>query len=173
MGDQNPGASIDALQSQINMGDARIAEIDQQLASLGPSVGNATADNWHNLLVQERNSIGREQRRLGTIIGDLAREGRGFEQGKRQFNAELAQLRDSYRQAVDELRKSVERIQRKYAELGKNAEIMKALADLSASTRNTQKLGPSRDLEAVVRWLERSRGTGSKRDSHAAPRRKR
>jgi methyl-accepting chemotaxis protein len=173
MGGQDPRGMIDALQGQIDLGDARIAEIDQQLASLGPSVGNVTVDNWHNLLVQERNAIVGQQRRLATMIGNLARQGGGFEQQKWEFNGEVGRLRDSYRQAVDELRRSVDKILKNYAKLDKDAEVTKALADLSASTRSKQKLGPSRELQGVLKWLDRARAIGPKRAPLAAPRKRR
>jgi len=171
MGDQNPRAMIDALQGQINMGDARIAQIDQQLAALGGAGGNLIV-NYHNLLVQERNAIATEQGRLNTMINNLARQGGGLEQQKREFNAEVRRLGDSYEQAIEELRKSVDKIQKKYAESSEDQEITKALADLSASTRIKQKLGPSKELQNVLKWLDGPRGTGSKRNLPTGPRRK-
>jgi hypothetical protein len=172
MGDQNPQALMAYYQAQMDMGDARTSEIDRQLASLGPSVGNITVDNWHNLLVQERNAIVGEQRRLQTMINDLVRQRGAFQQQKQQFNGDVAGLQDSYRQAVDELRQSVKKVLKKYAELGESTEIAKALADLSAATRINQKLGPSRELQSASRWLDRPRGIGSKRDHRTGPRRR-
>ncbi len=69
MGDQNPQTMINALQGQINMGSARNAEIDQQLAQLGGAGGNLIV-NYHNLLVHERNAITAEQDRLSTMINN-------------------------------------------------------------------------------------------------------
>jgi hypothetical protein len=172
MAGQNPQALIAFYQAQIDLGDARTSEIDRQLASLGPSVGNVTVDNWHNLLVQERNAIIGEQRRLQTVINDIARQGGAFREQKRQFHGEMAGLQDSYRQAIDELRNAVDKMHKKYAELGTDSEITKALADLSAATHFKQKLGPSRDFQVVVRWLEGDRASGSRRDRHAGPRRR-
>jgi hypothetical protein len=172
MGGHDPRALAAFYQAQIDMGDARISEIDRQLASLGPSVGNVTVDNWHNLLVQERNAIVGEQRRLQTMIGNLFRQGGAFQQQKRQFHSDVAALQDSSRKAVDELRRSVEKIFMQYAELGKDGEIAKALADLSAATRMRQKLGPSNDLQAAARWLDSSRRTSSRREHRGGPRRR-
>jgi chromosome segregation ATPase len=172
MGDQNPRTMIDALQGQINMGDARIAEIDQQLAQLGGAGGNLIV-NYHNLLVQERNAIAAEQGRLNTMINNLARQGGGLEQQKREFNAEVRRLGVSYKKAVDEFSKSIDQIQKKYADAGKDADITKALADLSVSTRIKQKLGPSKDLQSGLKWLQRAGGSGSNPEAPAKPRRKR
>ena len=172
MGDQNPRTMIDALQGQINMGDARIAEIDQQLNQLGGASGNLMV-NFHNLLVNERNSIVNEQRRVNAMTNNLAREGGGLEQQKREFRAEAYRLGVSYKIAVDELSKSIDQMHRKYADAGKDADITKALADLSASSRTKQKLGPSKELQNAVRWLQRAGGTGTNPDPRAGSRRKR
>jgi hypothetical protein len=172
-GDQNPQALIAFYHAQINMGGARISEIDRQLAALGPSVGNSTADNWHNLLVQERNAIVREQRGLETMIDNITHQAGAFREQRRQFNSDVAGLQDSYRQAVDELRQLVEKILAEYADLAKNTEIAKAVADLSTATHINQKLGPSRELESAAKWLDLARRTGAKRDQRARPRRRR
>jgi hypothetical protein len=107
------------------------------------------------------------------MINNLARQGGGLEQEKREFNAEVRLLGESYKQAIAELRKSVDKIQKKYAEIAEDQEITKALADLSASTRSKQKLGPSKDLQNAVKWLQRAGGNGSNAEAPAKPRRKR
>ena len=163
-GGQDPQAMINGLQMQINMGDARIAAIDQQLYQLGGAGGNLIV-NYHNLLVDERNSIVYEQRRLNAMINNLARQGGDLEQQRREFNAEVRRLRDSTKKAIDELRNSIEKMQKKYVDAGKDAEITKALADLSVSTRLKQKLGPSKDLQEAVNWLKRAQSDGPTRGS--------
>jgi methyl-accepting chemotaxis protein len=173
MGNHNPRDLIDSCRAQIGMGEARITEIDQQLASLGASVGNAAADNWHNLLVRERNSFVREQRRLGNMIDNLARQGTAMEQQRQNFNDDFGRLRESYRDAVEDLRKAVDKIQKNYAKLEQNPAIAKALADLSASTRLKQKLAPSKDLREAIKWLEDNRRIGSERSRRTGPRSKR
>ncbi len=107
------------------------------------------------------------------MINTLARLGGGLEQQKREFNAEVRRLGDSCKQAVEELRKSLDKIQKKYAESSEDKEITKALADLSASTRIKQKLGPSKELHTAVKWLQRAGGSGSNPEASAKPRRKR
>jgi len=164
MGGGNPQALIEFYQGQMNMGDARIAEIDQQLAQLRGAVDGFSV-TYHNLLVQQQCAIVAEQRRLSTLIGNLVRQGGDLEQQRREFNVEVRRLRDSSRKVIDELSKSIDKIQQKYADAGKDADITKALADLFASTRIKQKLGPSKDLQEAVRWLERAQGNGSTRGS--------
>ncbi len=62
-------------------------------------------------------------------------------------------------QAVNDLRTSVNKITAKYAELGKNEEVTKALKALSASARTKQRLGPSKECTAAIKWLGRFEGS--------------
>ena len=159
MGNQNPQVFIDNYRQQIDWLDQRISAYDQELANLGPSVGNQAANVYHNLLVQERNAIVGEQRRLNTLINNLADQRGQFQELKQQFNAEVARLRESYMKTVSDLRKSVDEIMAKYAELNGKEEVSKALKDLSASSKSKQKLGPSKDLAGAIKWLGRFEGS--------------
>jgi clan AA aspartic protease (TIGR02281 family) len=155
MGNQNPQDMIDNYRQQIDWLDQRIGAYDQELANLGPAGGNQAANVYHNLIVQERNAIVGEQRRLGTLISNLANQRGEFQEQKKQFNAEIARLRESYVQAIGDLRKEVDEITAKYAELNGKEEVSKALKDLSASSRTPQKVGPSKELTAAIKWLAR------------------
>ena len=84
------------------------------------------------MLVQERNALVTEQRRLSTLINNLANQRGQFQELKQQFNGEVARLRESYMQAISDLRKSVDEIMAKYAELNGKEEVAKALKDLSS-----------------------------------------
>ena len=153
VGNQNPQVFIDNYRQQIDWLDQRIGEYDRLLAEIGPSVGNRAADIYHNLLVQERNAIVGEQRRLNTLINNLAEQRGQFRELKQQFNGEVARLRESYVQAVSELRKAINEIKADYAVLMRKEEISKALKDLTASSKITQKLGPSKDLANAIKGL--------------------
>jgi clan AA aspartic protease (TIGR02281 family) len=157
MDDQNPRAMIDYYQGQIDMRDARIAEIDKLLPQFVGAGGNLIV--IHNILVQERNTLGGEQSRLQTMINNVLRQGNMNQNQKEQFNREVALMRESFVNAVEDLHDSVSDIQEKYDELGKKTEIKKALADLTASSRSSQKLGPSKELRIAIKWLERTRGS--------------
>ena len=159
MGNQNPQVFIDNYRQQIDWLDQRIGAYDQELANLGPSGGNQAANVYHNMLVQERNALVAEQRRLSTLINNLADQRGQFQELKQQFNAEVARLRESYMQAISDLRKSVDEIMAKYAELNGKEEISKALKDLSASSKIKQKLGPSKELASAIKWLGRFEGS--------------
>ena len=159
MGNQNPQVLIENYRQQIDLLDQRIGAYDQELANLGPSGGNQAANVYHNLLVQERNAIVVEQRRLSSLINNLGAQRGQFQEQKQQFNAEVARLRESYMQAVSGLRKSVDEVTAKYAELNGKEEVLKALKDLSASTRTKQKLGPSKELASAIKWLAKFEGS--------------
>jgi hypothetical protein len=100
MGSQNPQVFIDNYRQQIDWLDQRISDYDQELANLGPQMGNRAVDIYHNMVVQERNSLVLEQRRLSTVISNLANQRGQFQELKQQFNAEVARLRESYMEAV-------------------------------------------------------------------------
>lgn len=121
MGNQNPQVFIDNYRQQIDWLDQSITAYDQELANLGPQMGNRAVDIHHNMLVQERNALVIEQRRLSTLINNLANQRGQFRELKQQFIAEVARLRESYMEAVSDLRKSVDEITAKYAELSESA----------------------------------------------------
>ena len=172
MGGANPQALIEFYQGQIHMGDSRIAEIYEQLDQLRGAVDGFSV-TYHNLLVQQQCAIVAEQRRLSTLIGNLVRQGGDLEQQRREFNVEIRRLRDSSKKAIDELSKSIDKVQQKYADASKDADITKALTDLSVSTRSKQKLGPSSYLQEAVKWLDRARGNGPTRGSGTTSRKRR
>jgi methyl-accepting chemotaxis protein len=162
-GGQTRQALIAACQAQIDALDRQITQIDQQLAALGPSVGNATADNYHNILVRQLNTMVGEQRRLGTMINSFSQQGGDFQEQLRQFGKEVDDMEDSHRQAVEELRGAVAEINTRYQELGADEEIAKALSDLSATTKVKQRLGPSRELKDATTALARAAGSSRAR----------
>jgi len=75
------------------------------------------------------------------------------------LNAEVAQSREKYMQAVLDLRKSVDELTAKYDGLSKNPEITKALEALSASTKSKQRLGPSAKIREAIKLLEKAEGS--------------
>ena len=159
IGNQNPQVLINNYREQIDWLGQRINAYDQELANLGPTGGNQAATVYHNMVVGERNAIVTEQNRLSRLIQQLADQRGQFQDLKKQFNAEVAQVREAYMQAVSGLRTSVDEIKAKYAEASKNEEVTKALKDLSASSRIKQKLGQSKEFGAAVKWLERFEGS--------------
>ena len=159
MGNQNPQVLINNYRQQVEWLGQRIDAYDQELANMGPSSGNQAATVYHNMVVQERNAVITEQNRLRRMITTLADQRGQFQDLKQQFNAEVARVREAYMQAVGDLRKAVDEITAKYTELEGNAEVTKAIKDLSASAKAKQKLGPSKDLAAAIKWLGKSEGS--------------
>jgi clan AA aspartic protease (TIGR02281 family) len=159
MGDQNPQVLIDNYRQQIDWLGQSISAYDEELARLGPPAGIRAADIQYNLLVNERNAIIGEQRRLSNLINNLSDQRGQFREMKQQFNSEVARVRESYMQAVTDSREAVGKINAKYAELNGNAEASQALKDLSKSIKIQQKLGPSKDLANATKWLARLEGS--------------
>ena len=62
-------------------------------------------------------------------------------------------------QAVTESRQAVDKINAKYGELSRNAEVSQALKDLSKSSKIPQKLGPSQDFTKAIQWLAKLEGS--------------
>ncbi len=156
MGDQDPKALIEFYRAQIGQYDLQVATMDQELANLGPPAGHAAADYARNQLVREQNAIIREQRRLGTLIRNLYDQMGMQREWKWQVSKEVVRLREAYMQAIEDLRESVPKVLKTYAELGKDEAIQKALVNLSTSSKTKQKLGPSKDFQTAAQWLERT-----------------
>jgi clan AA aspartic protease (TIGR02281 family) len=152
-GNQNPQVVIDNYRQQLEWVNQRITAYDNELAKVGPPGGNLAAAGYYNVLVQERNGIVGEQRRLVAVINNLNNQRGEYQELKGQFNTEVARLRESYMQGAEDLRKSVDAITAKYTELAGKPEVSKALKDLSTSTKIPQKLGPSKELAAAIKWL--------------------
>jgi clan AA aspartic protease (TIGR02281 family) len=159
LGNQNPQVLIDNYRQQIDWLDESIRGYDQELANLGPTGGNQAGAVYHNMLVSERNALVAQQNRLSALISSLANARGEFQDQKQQFYGEVARLRESYVQAVTDLRTAVEEITAKYAEVSGKDAVTKALKTLSTSSKVKQKLGPSKELTAAIKWLARLEGS--------------
>ena len=131
----------------------------RRLANLGPSGGNQAANVYHNMLVQERNAIVAEQRRLSTLINNLAESTGpipGTEATVQRRSGPAARVVHAGNQRAPQVgRRDHGRIRG----LNGKEEISKALKDLSASSKTKQKLGPSKDLASAIKWLGRLEGS--------------
>jgi predicted aspartyl protease len=154
LGDHDRKAMIDAYRAQISQLDQQVSAIDQELTNLGPPAGQAAADVARNLLQRELNAIIREQRRLGMLMRNLSDPKDMVGAEKKQIAKEVGRLRGTFVQVIDELRESVPKVQKEYADCAKDTAIQQALANLSASSKSKQKLGPSSEFQAAVKWLE-------------------
>jgi clan AA aspartic protease (TIGR02281 family) len=159
IGNQNPQVLINGCRQQVEWLNQRIDAYDQELANLGPTGGNQAAVVYHNMVVNERNEVINEQNRLRRMINSLADQRGQFQELKQQFNAEVARVREAYMQAVSDLRTAVDEITAKYAEIGANEQVSKAIKELSTSSRTKQKLGPSKELANAIKWLAKFEGS--------------
>jgi hypothetical protein len=168
VGRQDPGELIGYCRTQINMLDQGISAIDQELANLGPPGGIQAAVHWHNMLVEKRNGMLVDYNRLGTLVRNLSADRGQIQRVKQQLAGELERVRRPYTESVGELRELVDTILKNYESVAKKEDVAQALMDLSKSLKTRQKFGPSRDLQAAIKWLERSEKSSSQR--HRRPR---
>jgi clan AA aspartic protease (TIGR02281 family) len=158
-GAQNRQDALLQLRERSAVLDQSIAEFDVQLNALvAPPGGNNFVQQQRNLLSQQRNLLVAEHNQVVNQLNTL-QEQQNKDQGqdqKLQLNAEVAQSREKYMQAVLDLRKSVDALTAKYDELAKNPEATKALEALSASTKSKQRLGPSAKIRDAIKLLEKA-----------------
>ena len=161
-GAQNRQDALLQLRERSAVLDQSIAEFDMQLNALvAPPAGNNFVQQQRNVLSQQRNLLVTEHNQVVNQLNTL-QEQQNKDQGqdqKLQLNAEVAQSREKYMQAVLDLRKSADGLTAKYDELSKNPEVTKALEALSASTKSKQRLGPSAKIRDAIKLLERAEGS--------------
>jgi clan AA aspartic protease (TIGR02281 family) len=161
LGGQERKAYVEQLRQQQILLNQQIEQISQQLSQLVmPPGGNNFVAIQRNQLADQNNRLVAAANQVASQLKNL--EGEGAEQAKDQklqLNAEVAQKRESYIQAIMDLRKAADEIQAKYKGLAANQEVAKALEALNASTKNKQKLGPSPQFLAAVKRLGRSEGS--------------
>lgn len=137
--------------------------MDQQINALvSPPGGNVFVNQQRNQLSQQKNVLVAQSNEVNNLLNTLQEQNRdqGQDQDQKlQLNAEVAQSREKYMQAVVDLRKSMDELTAKYDELAKNPEITKALDALSASTKSKQKLGPSAKIREAIKLLEKAEGS--------------
>jgi len=152
---------VQQLRERSNILGQQIAAINQQLNDLvAPPGGNNFATQQRNQLSQEHNLLVVERDQVVNMLNALQDQNKDQDQDQKlQLNAEVAQSREKYMQAVLDLRKSVDELTAKYDELAKNPEITKALEALSASTKSKQKLGPSAKIRDAIKLLEKAEGS--------------
>ena len=138
MGAQGRNNDIQDLREQSNILSQQIAAINQQLNALvAPPGGNNFVNQQRNQLSQQKSILLAESNQVINMLNALQEQNKDQGQDQKlQLNAEVAQSREKYMQAVLDLRKSVDELTAKYDELSKNPEITKALEALSASTKS-------------------------------------
>src|SRR5271165_6205877 len=158
MGAQGRNSDIQELHEQSNILSQQIAAINQQLNALvAPPGDNNLANQQRNQLSQENNLLVAQHDQMVNMLNTLQEQNKDQGQDQKlQLNAEIAQSREKYMQAVLDLRKSADELTAKYDELAKNPEVTKALEALSASTKSKQRLGPSAKIRDATKLLEKA-----------------
>src|SRR5271166_3329490 len=158
MGAQGRNSDIQDLREQSNILSQQIAAINQQLNDLvAPPGGNNFVNQQRNQLSQQNNILVVQRDQVVNMLNALQEQNKDQGQDQKlQLNAEVAQSREKYMQAVLDLRKSVDDLTAKYDELAKNPEVTKALEALSASTKSKQRLGPSAKIRDAIKLLEKA-----------------
>ena len=158
MGAQGRNNDIQDLREQSNILSQQIAAINQQLNALvAPPGGNNFVNQQRNQLSQQNNILVVQRDQVVNMLNALQEQNKDQGQDQKlQLNAEVAQSREKYMQAVLDLRKSVDELTAKYDELAKNPEVIKALEALSASTKSKQRLGPSAKMRDAIKLLEKA-----------------
>ncbi len=158
MGAQGRNSDIQDLREQSNILSQQIAAINQQLNALvAPPGGNNFVNQQRNQLAQQNDILVVQREQVVNMLNALQEQNKDQGQDQKlQLNAEVAQSREKYMQAVLDLRKSVDELTAKYDEVSKNPEVTKALEALSASTKSKQRLGPSAKIRDAIKLLEKA-----------------
>src|SRR5271157_3601067 len=161
MGAQGRNSDIQDLREQSNILSQQIAAINQQLNALvAPPGDNNFVNQQRNQLSQENNLLVAQHDQMVNMLNTLQEQNKDQGQDQKlQLNAEIAQSREKYMQAVRGLRKSADELTENYEELAKKPEITKAPEALSATTKSTQRLGPSAKVRDAIKLLEKAEGS--------------
>lgn len=162
-GTQNQQAVILQLRQRSAELNQSIAQLDAQLNNLVvPPGGNNFVQIQRQQVADQRNQLALAHNQIVNQLNTLQEQAQPKDPGddpRLQLNAEVAQDREKYMQAVLDLRSSVDQVTEKYNAVAKNPQAAGALAALSASTKNRHKLGPSKAMLDAIKTLERVEGT--------------
>jgi clan AA aspartic protease (TIGR02281 family) len=149
------GMLRELLQRRVALNDT-IAGLDQQLnAMAGPARVNPFVAAQRNDVVIQRNQLVANINGVTDRIG-LIQNSQGSDPKVRdQIQAEVSRRRESFIQAVLDLRQLVDSASSSYAEVAQNAEVKAALDALGRTSKSKPKLGPSSQFLDNVKLLER------------------
>jgi hypothetical protein len=162
-GHQDPDEFISYCRMQMNLLDQQINFMDVELSKAGPTGGIPAAVQWHNTVVADRNAMVVEYNRLRAFLRGASAERGQMQQINEQLASELEHLRRSHKESVNALREMVDTILMDYDNVTKQDDVVQALSDIDKSSKTKQKLGPSRDLQTAIEWLERIEKSGVQR----------
>jgi hypothetical protein len=149
--------TIKGLGDQINQYKSEINTVNQQMNAL-PRFRGRLANNYATEQYQElqvyRNQLQAEFNQ-GTLFLNQLRSRPFDPKAKEKVDADVQDRRESYHQALLDLRQLVDAAQKKYAEITKNDDVQKALETVNTGAKTKLKLGPSREFTTDVKLLEK------------------
>jgi len=161
LGSQDRKGMIQQLRDQSDLIGQQIAQLNEQLNNLvAPPGGNNFVAQQRNMVAQQHNALLVERDRVINQLNSLQEQTKDQDQDQKlQLNAEVAERREKYMQYILDLRKSVDAVTAKYAELGKDQEVTRAFEALSTASKSKHRLGPSKALSDAIKQLQKSEGS--------------
>jgi hypothetical protein len=145
------------LKDELNQMRSQINIYTQQMNSLPRFRGrfaSSPAQEAYNELLLYRNQLQMQVNQESAWLNQLQSQ-KADPKAKEKIDAEVHDRRDSYHQALQDLRTLADSITQKYAELEKDTEVKDAIHALGKGKRDKPKLGPSHDFLNNVKTLEK------------------
>jgi len=149
--------TIKGLGDQINQYRSEINLVNQRENALprfrGRLANNYATEEYQELQVY-RNQLQAEINQGTLFLNQL--KSRPFDpKAKEKVDADVQNHRESYHQALLDLRQLVDATEKKYAEVTKNDEVQKALETLNTGAKTKLKVARSREFTTDVKLLEK------------------
>jgi hypothetical protein len=149
--------TIKGLGDQVNQHRSEINTVTQQMNALprfrGRLANNYTTEQYQELQVY-RNQLQAEINQGTLFLNQL--KSRPFNpKVKEKVDADVQDRRESYHQALLDLRQLVDATRKKYADVSKNDDVQKAVETVNTGAKTKLKLGPSREFTTDVKLLEK------------------
>jgi DNA repair exonuclease SbcCD ATPase subunit len=136
---------------------SEITAVNRQLSRV-PRFRGRIANNFvqadYAQLAAYRNELNAALNQQNALLSQLKSRPPDPKQAQK-LSSDVEARRDEYNQAVSELVELVHSTREKYASLGKNAEVKKALAALEGAVKPSPRLGPTHEFQGIVKLVER------------------
>jgi signal transduction histidine kinase len=149
--------ALEDMKNELNQMRSQINMANQQMASLPRFRGrfaSSYAQEQYNELTVYRNQLQMQVNQESAYLNQLQSQ-KADPKAKDKIDAEVHDRRDSYHQAILDLRTLADSVTQKYAEIAKDAEVKDAIHALGKGKRDKPRLGPSHDYLNNVKLLEK------------------
>jgi hypothetical protein len=149
--------TLQAMKDELNQMRSQINMANQQMSSFPRFRGRFTstyAQEQYNELNLYRNQLQMQVNQETAYLNQLQSQ-KADPKAKEKIDAEVHDRRDSYHQAILDLRTLADSVTQKYAELAKDSEVKDAIHALGKGKREKPRLGPSHDFLNNVKLLEK------------------